>query len=84
MLRDKIVLDLFENPYVGEDPIEIRKVAAESTDLSRRLAAQSVTLLTRPTCCRSPATLKMPSFPKVRHEAERDAGDDQTCPGRPW
>jgi beta-glucosidase len=36
---------LFENPYVKEDPIVIRKVASEGADLSRRLAAESVTLL---------------------------------------
>jgi beta-glucosidase len=45
VLRDKVVLGLFENPYVREDPIEIRKVASEGVDLSRRLAAESVTLL---------------------------------------
>jgi beta-xylosidase len=45
VLRDKVVLGLFENPYVRDDPIEIRKVAAEGVDLSRRLAAESVTLL---------------------------------------
>jgi beta-glucosidase-like glycosyl hydrolase len=45
VLRDKFVLGLFENPYVREDPIEIRKVATEGVDLSRRLAAESVTLL---------------------------------------
>jgi beta-xylosidase len=45
VLRDKYALGLFENPYVKEDPIEIRKVAAEGDGLSRRLAAESVTLL---------------------------------------
>jgi beta-glucosidase len=45
VLRDKIVLGLFENPYVREDPIVIQKVASEGVDLSRRLAAESVTLL---------------------------------------
>jgi beta-xylosidase len=45
VLRDKFVLGLFERPYVREDPIEIRKVATEGVDLSRRLAAESVTLL---------------------------------------
>ena len=45
VLRDKFVLGLFDNPYVHEDPIEIRKVATEGVDLSRRLAAESVTLL---------------------------------------
>jgi beta-xylosidase len=45
VLRDKLVLGLFEDPYVREDPIEIRKVASEGVDLSRRLAAESVTLL---------------------------------------
>jgi beta-glucosidase len=45
VLRDKVVLGLFENPYVKEDPIVIRKVASEGNDLSRRLATESVTLL---------------------------------------
>jgi beta-glucosidase len=45
ILRDKIVLGLFENPYVKEDPVVIQKVATEGVDLSRRLAAESVTLL---------------------------------------
>jgi beta-glucosidase len=45
LLRDKFALGLFENPYVKEDPIVIRKVASEANDLSRRLAAESVTLL---------------------------------------
>lgn len=45
VLRDKFGLGLFEQPFVREDPIEIRKVATEGVDLSRRLAAESVTLL---------------------------------------
>src|SRR5262245_24124175 len=45
LLRDKFALGLFEDPYVKEDPIVIRKVASEGNDLSRRLAAESVTLL---------------------------------------
>src|SRR5215475_1387716 len=45
VLRDKFALGLFENPYVNEDPVVIRKVASEGNDLSRRLAAESVTLL---------------------------------------
>jgi beta-glucosidase len=45
VLRDKFALGLFENPYVSENPAEIRKVAAEGVELSKRLAAQSVTLL---------------------------------------
>src|SRR5262245_55248011 len=45
VLRDKFALGLFENPYVKEDPVVIRKVASEGNDLSRRLAAESVTLL---------------------------------------
>jgi beta-xylosidase len=45
VLRDKFALGLFENPYVQEDPIVIRKVASEGSDLSHRLAAESVTLL---------------------------------------
>jgi beta-glucosidase len=44
-LRDKFALGLFEHPYVDEDPVAIRKVASEGDDLSRRLAAESVTLL---------------------------------------
>ena len=45
VLRDKFALGLFDNPYVPEDPVEIRTVASEGADLSRRLAAESVTLL---------------------------------------
>jgi beta-xylosidase len=45
VLRDKFALGLFDNPYVPEDPVAIRKVASEGSDLSRRLAAESVTLL---------------------------------------
>ena len=45
ILRDKFALGLFENPYVAEDAAEIRAVAGEGTDLSRRLAAESVTLI---------------------------------------
>jgi beta-glucosidase len=45
VLRDKFALGLFDNPYVAEDPAEIRTVAAEGVDLARRLAAESVTLL---------------------------------------
>ena len=45
VLRDKFALGLFENPYVAEDPVAIRTVASEGADLSRRLAAASVTLL---------------------------------------
>ena len=45
VLRDKSALGLFENPYVSENPAEIRKAASEGVDLSKRLAAQSVTLL---------------------------------------
>ena len=45
VLRDKFALGLFENPYVREDPATIRAVASEGGDLSRRLAADSVTLL---------------------------------------
>jgi beta-glucosidase len=45
VLRDKFALGLFENPYVKEDPVVIRKVASEGNDLSLRLAAESVTLL---------------------------------------
>jgi beta-glucosidase len=45
ILRDKFALGLFENPYVNENASAIRKVASEGDDLSRRLAAESVTLL---------------------------------------
>jgi beta-glucosidase len=45
VLRDKFALGLFDNPYVSEDAITIRAVASEGVDLSRRLAAESVTLL---------------------------------------
>ena len=45
VLRDKFALGLFENPYVSENPADIRKVAAEGVELSKRLAAGSVTLL---------------------------------------
>ena len=45
VLRDKFALGLFDDPYVPEGPVEIRTVASEGVDLSRRLAADSVTLL---------------------------------------
>jgi beta-glucosidase len=45
VLRDKFALGLFENPYVSENPAEIHNVAAEGVELSKRLAAASVTLL---------------------------------------
>jgi beta-xylosidase len=45
VLRDKFALGLFDNPYVPQSPVEIRTVAREGADLSRRLAAASVTLL---------------------------------------
>ena len=45
VLRDKLALGLFDNPYVSEDAITIRSVASEGAGLSRRLAAESVTLL---------------------------------------
>lgn len=45
VLRDKFALGLFDNPYVSESPAEIRTLAGEGNDLSRRLAAESVTLL---------------------------------------
>jgi beta-xylosidase len=44
-LRDKFALGLFDNSYVPEDPVRINAVANEGDDLSRRLAAESVTLL---------------------------------------
>jgi beta-xylosidase len=45
VLHDKFALGLFESPYVPEDPVAIRQFASEGADLSRRLAAESVTLL---------------------------------------
>ncbi len=45
VLRDKFALGLFDNPYVREDPVAISTVAQEGDELSRRLAARSVTLL---------------------------------------
>ncbi|MCS5721842.1 glycoside hydrolase family 3 C-terminal domain-containing protein [Herbiconiux sp. CPCC 203407] len=45
VLVDKFALDLFENPYVNEDPIELNRIAAEGQDLSRSLAEESITLL---------------------------------------
>jgi beta-glucosidase-like glycosyl hydrolase len=45
ILRDKFALGLFDNPYVSEDTAEIRSVASEGADLSKRLAAESVTLI---------------------------------------
>lgn len=45
VLRDKFALGLFDNPYVPEDPEPIRILVKEGDDLSRRLAAESVTLL---------------------------------------
>jgi beta-xylosidase len=45
VLRDKFALGLVDNPYVAEDPVEIRTRASEGDELSRRLADESVTLL---------------------------------------
>jgi beta-glucosidase len=45
ILRDKFALGLFDDPYVPEEPEAIRVLASEGDDLSRRLAAESVTLL---------------------------------------
>jgi beta-glucosidase-like glycosyl hydrolase len=45
VLRDKFALGLFDDPYVPEGPVEIRALSSEGADLSRRLAAESVTLL---------------------------------------
>jgi hypothetical protein len=44
-VHDKFALGLFENRYAKEDPVAIRNVAREGKDLSRRLGAESVTLL---------------------------------------
>jgi glycosyl hydrolase family 3/fibronectin type III domain protein len=44
-LRDKFAVGLFDNPYVREEPVQIRAIASEGDGLSRRLAAESVTLL---------------------------------------
>ncbi|MFF3577688.1 beta-glucosidase family protein [Streptomyces mirabilis] len=45
VLRDKFALGLFDHPYVDEDPVAIRRTAAEGTALARELARKSVTLL---------------------------------------
>jgi beta-xylosidase len=45
VLHDKFALGLFDDPYVPEDAAMINAVAGEGVDLSRRLAAESVTLL---------------------------------------
>ncbi|MBB2946527.1 hypothetical protein FB565_006295 [Actinoplanes lutulentus] len=45
VLRDKFALGLFDRPYADEDPVVISEVAAQGSDLSARLARQSVTLL---------------------------------------
>jgi len=45
VLRDKFALGLFENPYVAEDPVEIRARAGEGDELSRRRSDEAVTLL---------------------------------------
>jgi beta-glucosidase len=45
VLHDKFALGLFDNPYVDESPIRIRAVAREGDEISRRLAAQAITLL---------------------------------------
>jgi beta-glucosidase len=45
VLRDKFALGLFDDPYVPEDPVQIRAVAVDGDELSRRLASDSVTLL---------------------------------------
>jgi beta-xylosidase len=45
VLRDKFALGLFDNPYVAEDPVQIRARAGEGDELSRRLSEEAVTLL---------------------------------------
>jgi beta-xylosidase len=45
VLADKFELGLFENPFVQEDPIIVMPLAEEGTDLSQRLARESVTVL---------------------------------------
>ena len=45
VLRDKFALGLFEKPYVPENTVAIRAAASEGANLSRRLAAETVTLL---------------------------------------
>jgi beta-glucosidase len=45
VLRDKFALGLFDNPYVPEESSAIRLIAREGSDLSRRLATESVILL---------------------------------------
>jgi beta-xylosidase len=44
-LADKFRAGLFEDPYAAEDPVVLTSVAHQGADLSRRLAAESVTLL---------------------------------------
>ncbi|MFG2961338.1 glycoside hydrolase family 3 N-terminal domain-containing protein [Streptomyces sp. NPDC048291] len=45
VLIQKYDLGLFDDPYVGEDPVVLQGVAREGGDLSLRLARESVTLL---------------------------------------
>ncbi|WP_433524709.1 beta-glucosidase family protein [Nocardia pseudovaccinii] len=46
VLRDKFALGLFDQPYIDEDPITIRRTATEGAELATELARKSVTLLT--------------------------------------
>ena len=74
VLRDKFALGLFENPYVSENPAEIRKVAAEGVELSKRLAAASVT--------RAQEREGSPA-PQPRHREDRDRrAARRRCGGR--
>jgi beta-xylosidase len=45
VLRDKFALGLFEDPYVAEDAVQIRSIAGDGDELSRRLSDEAVTLL---------------------------------------
>jgi beta-xylosidase len=45
VLRQKFELGLFENPYAETDPVLLRESAEQGRELSRALAAESLTLL---------------------------------------
>jgi beta-glucosidase len=45
VLEQKLALGLFDHPYVAQDQARLRALSSEGDALSRRLAAESVTLL---------------------------------------
>lgn len=45
VLTHKFELGLFENPYVAADPVTVTSLAKEGSELSSRLAHESITLL---------------------------------------